>query len=532
MKNIIYGKGRLQREIEYVFDDMEIAYYIVDKIEDPTTEFTVDKLKRESDFRVIICGEDRQKIENKLMAIGLLHGKNYIYAEELFPLLNGEHYIDMDELPETVVVWGTGKLSNILTTKYSKVKIAYYIDSNPKLDGTYIEGIEVKHPDRIKDWKSYYIIVAVNICEEIIRYLQGLGLKERKDYIRFSQMNGAPSEMMRKVCLAEQQAYPMCMQMFRFAFIGVGGEVHLCCPHMIHNFPVGNLVENTWEECWNSKLAKIMRLSLINRTFCFCDKPQCANFSQEIDAEHAKELLSDYQIRPLNFPKEMVLAFDSSCNLQCVSCRKEFKFNTTEAERKILEKTTENLMEVAQKVENLQVSGNGDPIFSKWYRQLWLQEPKLRRKNIELVTNGLLFNETNWKKFEDLYENISVDISVDAATKETYERIRIGGNFDILTENLKFISSLREQGKIKKFTIRFVVQRQNYEEMPLFVELGRRLHVDKVYFCKIANWNMYSAEEFDKISMFDNDDNMKPELAEVLQNSIFDCSIIDFSNMR
>lgn len=80
--------------------------------------------------------------------------------------------------------------------------------------------------------------------------------------------------------------------------------------------------------------------------------------------------------------------------------------------------------------------------------------------------------------------------------------------------------------------IRFVVQKKNYFEMAQFVVLGKNIHADVVYFCKIANWNMYTDEEYAEISMYDENDNMKPELMDVLMNPIFKEPIVDLSNMR
>ncbi|GFH89689.1 hypothetical protein IMSAGC002_00934 [Lachnospiraceae bacterium] len=536
MKNIIYGVGKHQREIEYVFRKLEIEYYLSDVEDIEKRVYTLERLRTESDYRVIICGEEKEKKVEKLKSLGLKAGENYILAEELYKELNGSFYMDALELPEWIAVWGTGKVAKILKSKYPYLRIAYYIDSDPGKNGTYLDGIEIKNPQEVEDWGKYFVVVAVNLCDDIINFLEEKkGLQEKKNYIRFKQINGAPSELMRKVCTAKTQNYSMCMQMFRFAFVGMGGEVHLCCPHMVYNIPCGNLIENTWEECWNSSIAKIMRLSLINKTFCFCDKTQCMVLHEENKVEYKEEdYLSDFRIQALSIPKELVLAFEDSCNLACTSCRKGFKFRPKEWENRILDVCTERLREVAQKVDKLTVSGNGDPLFSEFYRKLWMRqdENELQRKNISLITNGLLFNEFNWKKIDGLYESISLDISIDAATKETYESIRVGGNFDILSKNLDFIGKLRQSGKISHLMIRFVVQKKNYFEMAQFVVLGKNIHADVVYFCKIANWNMYTDEEYAEISMYDENDNMKPELMDVLMNPIFKEPIVDLSNMR
>lgn len=67
-------------------------------------------------------------------------------------------------------------------------------------------------------------------------------------------------------------------------------------------------------------------------------------------------------------------------------------------------------------------------------------------KNIKFFTNGNLLND---KRLEEL-KNISIQTgvnyifsySVDAVTKETYEKIRIGGNFNKVLQNIKKTISL------------------------------------------------------------------------------------------
>ena len=39
-------------------------------------------------------------------------------------------------------------------------------------------------------------------------------------------------------------------------------------------------------------------------------------------------------------------------------------------------------------------------------------------------------------------------MSIDAATKETYDKIRVGGDWDLLMKNIEMLSRLRVEGKI------------------------------------------------------------------------------------
>ena len=116
-------------------------------------------------------------------------------------------------------------------------------------------------------------------------------------------------------------------------------------------------------------------------------------------------------------------------------------------------------------------------------------------KNLRFLTNGMLFNERKWneiRKFTDA--KIMMTVSIDAATKESYESIRRGGNFDVLQKNMEYAAQLRKKGDLSYLRFNFVVQKMNYKEMPQFVKWGMDLGIDEVFFTKILNWGTYTTE--------------------------------------
>jgi MoaA/NifB/PqqE/SkfB family radical SAM enzyme len=89
------------------------------------------------------------------------------------------------------------------------------------------------------------------------------------------------------------------------------------------------------------------------------------------------------------------------------------------------------------------VTGSGDPFYSKIYRDYLLnfditKYPKLEQ--LQIITNGNLLDEPLWKKMKATPYIKTIEISIDAATKETYEKkTRWNGQWDRLIENLKLL---------------------------------------------------------------------------------------------
>lgn len=146
----------------------------------------------------------------------------------------------------------------------------------------------------------------------------------------------------------------------------------------------------------------------------------------------------------------------------------------------------------------LYLSGSADPFASKSIRKFLLNLDLKKFPNlnhIHLHTNGLLFTEEIWNRLKHLHPLIkTVEISIDAATKETYEVIRRGGTWETLLKNLEFISTLQ----LNDIRTSFVVQDTNYLEMSSFYELMMSIFNKKVdvYFNKITNWGTYTEGEF------------------------------------
>jgi len=74
----------------------------------------------------------------------------------------------IDSLPEKVIVWGAGALSQrLLSTTKIKDKILFFVDSNPKLQGTYLEDIPIYSPNIMINYHESILISSYNYSKEI-----------------------------------------------------------------------------------------------------------------------------------------------------------------------------------------------------------------------------------------------------------------------------------------------------------------------------------------------------------------------------
>ena len=309
--------------------------------------------------------------------------------------------------------------------------------------------------------------------------------------------------------------------------------VYCCCPSWLPT-KLGEL--NGIEKIVNGDKLKEIQESIINGTYSFCDKNLCpylselihnqvavGNFVKKTDKLIQKLLTTEQTIR-VNF------AFDRSCNLSCPSCRVSvIMANGKEIE--LIDQTIEKITnELGYKIDCIYLSGSADPFASKSFRKFLLNFDKSKFPKLNLIhihTNAILLNEELWNRLEHLHKYIrTIDVSIDAASRDTYEVVRRGGDWDILLKNIEFISNIKTIGT-KTFS--FVVQDNNYMEMYDFYKLISNLKHKTDYvvlFTKILNWGTFSDAEFKLKCIWDES---HPEFNKFLHqldkiNSLYKCS--------
>ncbi len=324
-----------------------------------------------------------------------------------------------------------------------------------------------------------------------------------------------PSIMLRKTIKDTMKAQIKCMQPFQKLQLSSNFTVRSCCGDWAESW--GNLNANSMEEIWNSDIAKIVRLSIMNRTYSFCNASNCVHMV--IDPESTNE-----RFMPLapaaSVPEYIEVGIDKTCNLYCKSCRNEICVESGERRKKI-ERIAENIKKSGwlEKTEVLLLGGQGEVFFSPVYQSL-MYDVESRRKTLDLRTNGVLLSEEKFARLADKYERLRIIVSVDAATKETYDKLRRSHNKDTwnqLMSNLQMLSKERKGKSLSFFQINMCVQMDNYREIPDFVRLGEQLGCDRVYLTPIRNWGTYEPEQFRNISIFVKDKELKLEVRKVVE---------------
>jgi radical SAM protein with 4Fe4S-binding SPASM domain len=330
-----------------------------------------------------------------------------------------------------------------------------------------------------------------------------------------------------------------CKFPFEKIVIGRQGDVYNCCSGWLPK-AIGNVFkEQDFNKIWNSEAVQAIRTSMINETYDFCIPGYCPYLLNGIYKISKKTTCDDnsrtkaQDIILSKGPATMVINYDPTCNLHCKSCRKRIITLGKEQTGWLL-KFQADLVDTPlfRNVHELILAGHGEPFASKVYLTLLknIDEQRFPHLKITLITNGILFSPANWESISNAHYAINfIKVSIDAATKGTYAKIRCGGDFDLLLKNLEFMSELKKQMKCK-LQATFVMQKENYREMPAFVILMKKYSFDQIFFSKIVNFESFSEEEFQDVAIHRKDHPEHSAFLEILRNPVMKESGVTIAN--
>ncbi|VVB78749.1 Radical SAM superfamily protein [uncultured archaeon] len=165
------------------------------------------------------------------------------------------------------------------------------------------------------------------------------------------------------------------------------------------------------------------------------------------------------------FPKYFEIETIRACNARCKMCTVyEWEGRNNRMEDKLFMKIADEMLPYNDWIERVCLSRNGEPLLDKNISERIRKLKNYGIKEVSFSTNASLLNE---KKSVELIESGLDDIrfSIDGYTKETFEEIRTGLNFEEVRDNcLNFIKLRNERGNKPTVQIRMALQERNYSE--------------------------------------------------------------------
>ena len=249
-----------------------------------------------------------------------------------------------------------------------------------------------------------------------------------------------------------------CDRPWNTVIIHPDGECYTCICGAWLPISVGNIQSfDKIEDIWNNPTANFLQQDLIDKKFTYCAVNHCGITDHNIIDQPQKYTIN--------------LSVDESCNLACPSCRRTAINITSGPLFDTKSIMISHLLELIQNCKNpmeLIMISSGDPLASLIMRPLILNWQPTINQTITLFTNGLLMKKL--LPSSSILSNITKFwISVDAGSKEVYENVRRPGKFEILRENLDWLS--KNKPKFSEVTLKFTLSASNANDIINFCDM-------------------------------------------------------------
>jgi len=251
---------------------------------------------------------------------------------------------------------------------------------------------------------------------------------------------------------------------------------------------IGNLQVQPLAEILGSDKAQHLQSSIEDGTYRYCNNKQCAWLLDKKNPPPWTTQLPERRITNLR------LAIDDSCNLRCPSCRKSLIFHKEGSAfnlgMRLADKINEWLYDYEHPLQ-VHIGSDGDPFASHVYRHFMEHTPTRDNINYSILTNALMFNDFHTRVPHVIGNLQELGVSIDGASRQTYEKLRLGGKWDKVLEGLESIAEQKQKHNFR-FILHFVVQKDNYHEMEDIINLGRQYGADRVWLNRITDWQTFT----------------------------------------
>lgn len=267
------------------------------------------------------------------------------------------------------------------------------------------------------------------------------------------------------------------------------GDVWLCQWMNHEKGCIGNILQDQIEDIYNSEHTEMLRQSMHDQSFRYCRMEACPNLQNndlpEVSSEEYWELVNSK-----GNPTTINLAYDFVCNQSCETCRSSV-FKPTKDYADKMTNIHEKILPYLNKAKRITASGHGDPFASKYMMDVLANlHPTNSDLSILLETNGVFFDEEHWERIKHLSDfHLEIVVTINSFDEFTYRHISRGGNYSKLMQNLKFMSQLRDEGKISILVNSFVIQDRNFREIPSFIKKSlEEYSFDRVVLKPVYQW--------------------------------------------
>lgn len=219
------------------------------------------------------------------------------------------------------------------------------------------------------------------------------------------------------------------------------------------------------------------------------ERQLCLNASFEKHENYIKYIASARRDSVVDYlPIKLDIENVSRCNYRCTMCAVSDWHKGTRGADMSVEDFKAIIDEQIGLVE-IKLQGLGEPLMQGDDFFEMIKYARARHIWVRTTTNtSLLHLRNNAQKLVDARPN-EIQVSVDGATKETFEKIRRGSHFETVKKNCRILNDYCKTSNVRLTKMWTVVQRVNRHEMEDLVRLAHELGFqDQTFAFSLTDW--------------------------------------------
>lgn len=194
--------------------------------------------------------------------------------------------------------------------------------------------------------------------------------------------------------------------------------------------------------------------------------------------------------------KRLWVTVTSRCNIRCKTC------GLWHNKWDLPYKTAKEIMDNYPYLERLVWLG-GEVFLYKYFEEMFDEAGKWDNLKQQVITNGVALNKKWIEKIINT-ENSELTFSIDGTTKEVYEEIRQGSNFEKLLENVRYTMETKKKFGIQKdIRMNAVIMKTNYKQIYDLLDFAKKegfnqLSLMALHFDNAPNENIFYGDTQDQ----------------------------------
>ena len=204
--------------------------------------------------------------------------------------------------------------------------------------------------------------------------------------------------------------------------------------------------------------------------------------------KHYNYILNEIEIKRkdiklLSKPQSLTVTLNNICNIKCIFCDVQKSKKWQLSDNKLKE-----IIDLMPYLNTINWLG-GEVFLYKNFNKLF-EIAKYYNVYQEIVTNGLLLDKNLINMF--MQSKMKLSISITSVSKELYEYLHNGAQFDTLLKNLNIIrNNLTNRDKNFFLCMYVCVMKENFNELEEIVNFAYKYHFDGIRFQPLSQLNDY-----------------------------------------